>query len=185
MQMRAILHSFSQELAILCRVRKPQAKLDARILQLDPESSDFPVLRFGFVVPEAKLEYLAQKKNLEIIAFVSSAVERYLWHCCGDLSLKPFTTAFPLSTKPACMISLWTTKDFLQRKRKLRVPQVKHAIDVVRAELDLGDQAPMWYWDVSCGPWYVALLKAHDVPLNARDRYTCPLVEYNPPKRDA
>ena len=139
----------------MCKLRRPQLRLDSRILQLDPDSRDFPLLRFGFTIQESKLVELARKKNLTVYALASSAVERYLWLCCGDASLKPFTTVCPLSTTDDFMISLWTTKDFLQRKKKFRVSQVKHALDVVRKELELGDQAPMWYWDVSCGPWYV------------------------------
>ena len=80
------------------------------------------------------------------------------------------------------MFSLWTTKDFLQRKKKLRVLQVKHVLDVVRKELELGGQSPMWYWDGSCGPWYVPSFEPYDLPLNSCDRYTCPLPEYNAPE---
>lgn len=169
----------------MCEARRPQSRLDPRFLKLDPESRDFPILHFGFTFPAAKFAELAPKTDLSFFALDSVAVERHVWLCCGDASLKPFTTVCPLSTTEDCMISLWTTKDFLQRKKKLRVSQVKHVLDIVRKELELGDQLPMWYWDGSCGPWYVSLLDPHSLLLNARDRYTCSLSDYNPPEMKA
>lgn len=142
---------WTQEIVQACEIRPPQLELDARIPLLDPDADDFPLLRYGRVVPYAKLAEFAKKKDLKVYSFVSTAVERYLWLRCGDLTLKPFTIVCPLSTTKEYLISLWSTKDLCKR-RKVKSSRERRALDILRRELDLGEQPAMWYWDFTCGP---------------------------------
>ena len=79
------------------------------------------------------------------------AVEWYLRRACRPAVMAFVQIVTPFTLEDELLVTIINSGELHKLKpRKMRMDQ---AIDILRKELDLGDQQAMWYWDDGlCGP---------------------------------
>ncbi|KZV74725.1 hypothetical protein PENSPDRAFT_732103 [Peniophora sp. CONT] len=149
----------------VAEVRAPRPDLDNR---LRPRFQGIrqPMLHFGLACNTSDILACAERRD-----YVTPALfERFREEDLQDrvwtyLRCRQIDCTFEriLSTEYEFVVALYSNYD--QFERQLVEEDEEACLRFIRSELNLGDQAPMWYWDdVKCGTYYTAPLPEYNVP---------------------
>ncbi|KZV76976.1 hypothetical protein PENSPDRAFT_277263 [Peniophora sp. CONT] len=141
--------------------RPSMVRLDPR-LRVTSKNRDVPTLHFGLAFNKAQIMEFAKRHDLldpddkgdspddEACRFgtaIFDAQEYFRVHHRIQVFIER-----PILPEHGYMFALYSNHS--RRKLALVKPAEKRVLDIIRAELGLGEQRALWYWDAQHGPRY-------------------------------